>query len=118
LQYKIGPTGLYFEVDGTTSTIPHDSHPIMACFDDERPWTTMHFKCIEVLLEPKVPAISHTSISTFSNQGGLDGSVDIMTGNSASAFEIHHNGVKHSGSHRSEVSIEVTSYRSELEGIK
>jgi len=118
LQYKIGSTGIYFKADGIAPTILTESHTITACFDDERLWTTLPFNCIEILLNPKPMTISSTSPLIFSNQGGADGSVGIMTGNSTSAFEIHHNGMKHSGSYRSEVITDVTPYRKELEGIK
>ena len=69
-------------------------------------------------ITPKQSTIINCNSSTYGNRGGSDGSVDILTGNSASAYSLHYNGIEYSGGHRAPSDDNINSYKSELEGVK
>jgi hypothetical protein len=81
-------------------------------------WTSCPYNLLITPSAPKRSSIINRNSSTYGNRGGSDGSVDILTGNSASAYSLHHNGIEYSGGHRAPPDNNINSYKSELEGVK
>ncbi len=109
--------GLFF-AHGTTTTLPIDSQPISARFDEECLWTNQQYD-VERTTAPSTPHITlTTSPSPYGNVSGSDGSVDPITGDRACSYAISNDGYKYSGRKRFPSNPHANSYRSELEGIK
>jgi hypothetical protein len=104
-----------YQYSFTTTSIDSDHIPICAGYRDHESWTSSQFEIITPLQRTKITN-EWRAPSTKRPLAGSDGSVDIISGANASAYQVFTGQEVITGCQRAPNNEYITSYRSELHG--